>query len=161
MPVACRYRDGVTKAKQPAKGEARVKGREARQLKGTDDLKWTMAVKNMWTKITGVGFLVLAALHLLVGLFIVLVYGAKGGPLSVSGFLPLFDRLGKFGYVLFFISIVLDAITGLSFLKRGAEHRRNASALTTFVLNLPLVPLGTIMGIVGLLVALVPTPNRS
>ena len=114
------------------------------------------------SRLTGAGFGLLAVLHLLIGLFIVFTYGAKGGPWwSGSEFLPLYDRMGRFGYFLFFFTVVLDAITSFRLFTKGPRYRRSVLALCTSIVNLPILPLGTAMGIIGLALALVPAPPRS
>lgn len=63
----------------------------------------------------GISQIVVSALHLLIGLFIVFVYGGKGGLASLpsQGFLPVYDLLGSAGYIVFFIIVLLGFVSGL------------------------------------------------
>lgn len=102
----------------------------------------------------GISQIVVSALHLLIGLFIVFVYGGKGGLASLpsQGFLLVYDLLGSAGYIVFFIIVLLGFVSGLLLVTGSA--RASPLSLVTSILNLPLLPFGTTVGIIGLWVLL-------
>lgn len=102
----------------------------------------------------GISLMSVSALHLLIGLFIVFVYGGKGGLASLpsQGFLPVYDLLGSAGYIVFFIVVLLGFVSGL--LLVSGSPRAHALGLVASILNLPLLPFGTTVGIIGLWVLL-------
>ena len=95
-----------------------------------------------------------SALHLLIGLSIIFVYGGKGGPASLpsEGFLPVYDLLGSAGYIGFFLIVLLGFVSGLLLITGSARAR--SLGLAASILNLPLLPFGTTVGIIGLWVSL-------
>ncbi|MEW5976265.1 MAG: hypothetical protein AB1898_10720 [Acidobacteriota bacterium] len=98
----------------------------------------------------GISLMSVSALHLLMGLFIVFVYGGKGGLASLrsEGFLPLYDLLGSAGYTILFIIVLLGFVSGLQLVSGSARGR--SLGLVASILNLPLLPFGTTVGIIGL-----------
>ena len=102
----------------------------------------------------GISQIVVSALNLLIGLFIIFVYGGKGGLASLpsEGFLPVYDLLGSAGYIGFFIIVLLGFVSGLLFATGSA--RAGTLGLVASILNLPLLPFGTTVGIIGLWVLL-------
>jgi len=102
----------------------------------------------------GISLIAVSALHLLIGLFIVFVYGGKGGLASLPplGFLPVYDLLGSAGYVVFFIIVLLGFVAGLLLVTGSARAR--TLGLVASILNFPLLPFGTTVGIIGLWVLL-------
>jgi hypothetical protein len=63
-----------------------------------------------------------------------------------------YDSLGVAGYFLFFIVVVLGLAAGLLLMTGGPGSR--TLGLTASVLNLPTIPFGTAVGIIGLSVLL-------
>jgi hypothetical protein len=102
----------------------------------------------------GISLMVVSALHLLIGLLIVFVYGGKGGLASLPplGFLPVYDLLGSAGYIAFFIIVLLGFVSGRLLVTGSA--RAGTLGLVASILNLPLLPFGTTVGIIGLWVLL-------
>lgn len=107
----------------------------------------------------GIAQIVVSVMHLMIGLFIVFTFGGKGGLSSLpqAGFLWVYDLLGSVGYVLFFAVVVLSFVAGVLLIKGAARAR--ILGLLASVLNLPLLPFGTALGLVGLW-TLLRTANR-
>lgn len=97
-------------------------------------------------------FWVLAIVYVLTGLLHLIpavvdyfVAGAKSSLSSQPELLPVYGRLGTFGFTVFFATIPLDFVAA-AYLLRSRYYRRAVLAITA-VLNLPLIPLGTFVGV--------------
>lgn len=104
-----------------------------------------------WPFITiGVGFVILAFLHLVAWVFIVFIYHANAIPKTAREYLPLYGLLGTSGVWLFLITIILDLISGVLF--STSQRRGRPMVFLTAVVNLPIIPLGPIVGAAALFV---------
>ena len=97
----------------------------------------------------GVGFLSLGFLHLIAWSFLIFVYHGTANAKIARTFLPVYGLLGIGGTWLFGVTIVLDVIAGLLLL--ASRQRGRMLVFLTSILNLPILPLGPLVGAAGLL----------
>ena len=98
-----------------------------------------------WPSIAlAIGYALTAVLHFISALVKVLVFGGKGSFSSHPAILPVYGRLGAFGYTVFFLTIPLDVVAFIYFLRRSAWGQ--VATIVAAILNLPLIPFGTITG---------------
>src|SRR6185503_3173738 len=95
--------------------------------------------------ILAVAYVLTGLLHLLAAAVMFFVFGAKTGLGSQPELLPVYGRLGWFGFGLFFASIPLDFVAAI-YLLRSRSSGRSLLA-TAAILNLPLIPMGTLIGV--------------
>ena len=90
------------------------------------------------------------------------MFGAKSSLSSQPELLPIYGRLGTLGFGIFFATIPLDFVAAVYLLRSRCRVRR-AILATAAVLNLPLMPLGTFVGVctLGLLFILNRQNGRS
>jgi hypothetical protein len=91
-----------------------------------------------------VGYVVMSLIHLLAALLLIFVFGAKNGVGFQPDLLPIYGWLGTLGYIIFFATIPLDWIAAVCLLRSRSRDR--TVTLATAILNLPLIPLGTLIG---------------
>ena len=97
----------------------------------------------------GAAFAILGVLHLLARLFSVFVYHADTQPAISRYFFPVYGRLGPAGVWLFALTIVVDFVAAIELV--GSFRRQRTWALAAGVANLPVIPLGTAVGVAALL----------
>ena len=103
------------------------------------------AMSHKWPFIVlAVGYILMSLIHLGAALMLLFVYGGKGSLSSEPALLPLYSRLGTLGYAVFFATIPLDLIAAMYLLR--SRFRGWIVTFTAAVLNLPLIPLGTLVG---------------
>ena len=90
------------------------------------------------------GYILMSLTHLAAALLLVFVLGAKGGLSSQPDILPTYSWLGTWGYMVFFATIPLDWIAAVCLLL--PRYRNRTVTFATAILNLPLIPLGTLIG---------------
>ena len=95
--------------------------------------------------VLAVAYVLTALLHLLAAAVICFVFGAKTGLGSQPELLPFYGRLGWFGFGVFFASIPLDFVAAV-YLLRSRSSGRSLLA-TAAILNFPLIPMGTLIGV--------------
>jgi hypothetical protein len=104
------------------------------------------AMSHKWPFIVlAVGYILLSLIHLGAALMLLFVYGGKGSLSSQPDLLPLYSQLGTLGYAVFFATIPLDLIAALYLLR--SRFRGRTVTFAAAVLNLPLIPLGTLVGV--------------
>jgi hypothetical protein len=92
----------------------------------------------------GIGFLVAGALHFIAWLFIVFVYHANSIPDVRRSYLPVYALLGAFGVWMFLLAILVGIAAGVMLMTSRDCGR--GWALAAAILNLPVLPLGTVLG---------------
>ncbi len=111
-----------------------------------------------WPFITlGVGFLPLGFLHLLAWLFMVFAYHANSIAEVAKVYLPIYGLVGTAATWIFLTTIILDWAAGILLLT--SRTRGRALVLLTAILNVPIIPLGSIVGATAALMLLF-IPNR-
>jgi hypothetical protein len=101
--------------------------------------------KRRWPVVAlAIAYALTGLLHLAAALIMVFVFGGKSTLASQPDLLPVYGRLGAAGYVIFFLTLPLDAIAFAYLLRRIGWGR--GAVVAAAVMNLPLVPFGTITG---------------
>lgn len=98
----------------------------------------------------GIAFLVTGALHLVAWFFIVFAYHANAIPDVARYCLPVYGLLGGSGVWIFLLIILIDFAAGSMLM--ASRSRGRVWTLVAAVLNLPIIPLGTVVGAVAILI---------
>jgi hypothetical protein len=96
-------------------------------------------------------------LHFVAWLFVVFIYHANSITEVRRHYLPVYALLGASGVWLFLITIVVDIIAAIMLVVFG--RRSGTWPLVAAVINLPIIPLGTILGFVTIVI-LALAPNK-
>jgi hypothetical protein len=94
--------------------------------------------------VLAIAYVLTGLLHLIPAVMDFFVYGAKGSLSSQPELLPIYGRLGTFGFAIFFATIPLDFVAAVYLLR--SRNRGRAVVAIAALLNLPLIPLGTLVG---------------
>jgi hypothetical protein len=107
----------------------------------------------------GIAFLVTGALHLVAWFFIVFAYHANAIPDVARYCLPVYGLLGGSGVWIFLLIILIDFAAGSMLM--ASRSRGRVWTLVAAVLNLPIIPLGTVVGAVAILIMVFRRQDRT
>ena len=99
--------------------------------------------------VLGVSFIMLGFLHLIAWLVMIFIYHANAIPGIDRAYLPAYGLLGTTGVRLFLITILLDLVAGILLLT--SRGRGRGLVFLCAILNLPLIPLGSLVGAAAVL----------
>ena len=94
--------------------------------------------------VLAIAYVLTGLLHLIPAAMDFFVYGAKSSLKYQPELLPIYGSLGTFGFGIFFATIPLDFVAAVYLLR--SRNRGRAVVAIAALLNLPLIPLGTLVG---------------
>jgi hypothetical protein len=101
-------------------------------------------------RMLAIGFVIVGAIHAIMVLFILVVYGGKARitPDTAQEFLPVIGLLGQTSFVLVLIASLLGVFTGVGLWHESSWGRSLGIAVS--VVQIFVIPFGTILGVAGL-----------
>jgi hypothetical protein len=106
----------------------------------------------------GFGFLVVGLLHLIAWLYIVFIYHANAIAQVRKYYLPVYGLLGGPGVWIFLLIILLNFVAAVMLI--AFQRHSRTCALVAAVFNLPIIPLGTMLGLTAIVVLYVARQDR-
>jgi hypothetical protein len=112
-----------------------------------------VSVSNLsrWASIVlSLAFWAVGFIHLVAWFFIVFIYHANAVPAVRIEFLPIYGRLGVLGVWIFLVTVLLDFAAAVMLMSGTRHHQAWATAVG--LLNLPIIPLGSAIGLATIMI---------